>query len=86
VSAGTAIGFGLNASGISFQRTSAALFAMTTLSWPILLYIANQCTDTNYGTEENVIVPIHVRHELGLDDKKEIEETVPHEKPVSKVE
>jgi hypothetical protein len=60
----------MNASGVPFKNLNAALFALTTLCWPIVYFAAYKyTTDTNYGNEDTVIVLIHVRHELGLGDK-----------------
>jgi len=55
---------------VPFKNLNAALFALTTLCWPIVYFAGYKyTTDTNYGNEDTVIVPIHVRHELGLEDK-----------------
>lgn len=67
LSAGTAICFGLNASGVNFQNVNGALFALTTLGWPVLYYtVVKHTPDTNYGKEDSVVVPVHLRQELGL--------------------
>jgi hypothetical protein len=61
--------FGLNATRIPYQNINGALFALTTLCWPILFFIAYKyTTDTNYGKEESVTIPMHVRKELGFDE------------------
>lgn len=70
LSAGTATSFGLNASAVPFENINAALFSLSTLCWPILYYTAfNNVTDTNYGKESEVVVPIRARYELGLESK-----------------
>ncbi|KIW25919.1 uncharacterized protein PV07_09053 [Cladophialophora immunda] len=81
LSAGTSVCFGLNATRIPYQNINGALFALTTLCWPILFFIAYKyATDTNYGKEETVTIPIHVRKELGFDeidmDKRNADEEV----------
>jgi hypothetical protein len=54
----------------SLRTLNAALFTLTTLCWPIVYFAAYKyTTDTNYGNEDTVIVPIHVWHELSLEDK-----------------
>lgn len=68
LSAGTAVSFGVDATAQPYENENAGYFALTTLCWPILYFVAWKCTtDTNYLTEGTVIVPIHVRKELGLD-------------------
>jgi hypothetical protein len=51
----------------NFQAECGGWFGVTTVSWPILWYIASQyLVDTNYTIEEDVIVPVHVRKELHI--------------------
>ncbi|EED17435.1 conserved hypothetical protein [Talaromyces stipitatus ATCC 10500] len=74
LSAGTAVSFGVDATAQPYENENAAYFALTTLCWPILYFITWKCTtDTNYMKEDTVIVPIHVRKEIGLDG---VEDTV----------
>jgi hypothetical protein len=69
LSVGTAVCFALNATAIPFEHINGALFALTTISWPVLYYVAYNCTtDTNYGKEKTVVIPVHVRRELDLAD------------------
>jgi hypothetical protein len=68
LSAGTAVSFGVDATAQPYQNENAAYFALTTLCWPILYFVAWKCTtDTNYFKEESVIVPIHVRKEMHIE-------------------
>jgi hypothetical protein len=63
-SAGTAVAFGIDASFVPYQTENAAYFAVTTLAWPIMLFIAVKCTtDTNYFKESGVGVPVHIQVE-----------------------
>lgn len=68
LSAGTAVSFGTDATKQPYENENAAWFALATISWPILYFIAWKCTnDTNYFKEEHVIPPVHVRKELQID-------------------
>lgn len=51
-----------------FVNINAAFFALTVLCWPVLYFTGQSTLDTNYGVEETVVIPIHVKRELGLDD------------------
>ena len=65
MSSGTAISFGVDATAQPYENENAAWFALTTICWPILYFIAWKCTtDTNYMKEETVITPVHMRNEL----------------------
>lgn len=69
ISAGAAVSFGINASLSPFKSVNAGFFAFITLCWPILYFVVwKTATDTNYGKEESVVVPVHVRQEMGLED------------------
>lgn len=60
--------FGVDATEQPYENENAAIFALATLSWPIMFFVAWKYTkDTNYMDETDVVVPIHVRKELGLD-------------------
>lgn len=68
LSSGTAISFGVDATAPPYENENAAYFSLATICWPILAFVAYKCTtDTNYGTEHDVVVPIHVRKELQID-------------------
>jgi hypothetical protein len=68
LSAGTAVSFGVDATAQPYQNENAAYFALSTLCWPILYFVAwKWTTDTNYFKEESVIVPIHVRKEMHIE-------------------
>lgn len=75
LSSGTAISFGVDATSQPYENENAAWFALTTICWPILYFVAWNCTtDTNYMREESVVTPVHVRKELGMaDDSTTIE-------------
>lgn len=69
MSSGTAISFGVDATSQPYENENAAWFALTTICWPILYFIAWKCTTpTNYMKEKTVIAPVHVRKELGVSD------------------
>ncbi|OAA55294.1 Major facilitator superfamily domain, general substrate transporter [Niveomyces insectorum RCEF 264] len=68
LSAGTAVSFGVDATVQPYENENAGYFALTTICWPILYFVAWKCVnDTNYDKEENVIVPLHVRKEMHLE-------------------
>jgi hypothetical protein len=68
LSAGTAVSFGVDATAQPYENENAAYFALSTLCWPILYFVAwKWTTDTNYFKEESVIVPIHVRKEMRIE-------------------
>jgi len=65
LSASTAVSFGTDATAQPYENENAAFFALATLCWPILFFVAYKYTlDTNYFKEETVVVPVHVRKEL----------------------
>jgi len=67
-SAGTAVAFGIDASFVPYQTENAIYFTITTLVWPIMLFIAARCTtDTNYFKEPGVGIPVHVQVQQGED-------------------
>lgn len=69
LSAGTAVSFGVDATAQPYENENAAWFALATLCWPIMAFVAWKCvTDTNYNKEENVVIPIHMRKKLGVSD------------------
>ncbi|KAJ6445379.1 Glycerol 2-dehydrogenase (NADP(+)) [Purpureocillium lavendulum] len=62
LSAGTAVSFGVDATDQPYENENAAYFALTTMCWPILFYVAWKYTsETNYFKEETVIAPLRVR-------------------------
>ena len=64
LSAGTASAFGIDSTKTPYERENGAYFALATISWPILFFIAWKCTtDSNYFREEGVGIPIHVQLE-----------------------
>ncbi|PMD47138.1 hypothetical protein L207DRAFT_478082 [Hyaloscypha variabilis F] len=64
LSAGTASAFGIDSTKTPYERENGAYFALATISWPILFFIAWKCTtDSNYFCEEGVGIPIHVQLE-----------------------
>lgn len=68
LSSGTAVSFGTDATKQPYENENAAYFALATLCWPILYFVAwKYTTDTNYYQEETVIVPIHVRKEMHIE-------------------
>lgn len=74
LSAGTAVSFGVDATAPPYQNENAAYFALATTSWPIMFFIAWKYTNaTNYLMEDGVIVPIHVRDELGVVKGEEVD-------------
>ncbi|EXJ88510.1 hypothetical protein A1O1_05440 [Capronia coronata CBS 617.96] len=78
LSAGTAVSFGVDATSQPYENENAAYFALATTCWPIMFFIAWKCTTaTNYPLEKDVVVPVHVRKELGIDDIDGIEIEVP---------
>jgi len=44
LSAGTAISFGVDATAQPYENENAAYFALSTICWPILYFIAWKCT------------------------------------------
>lgn len=73
LSAGTAVSFGVDATTPSYQVENAYLFALVTLCWPVLYWVAWKfTTNTNYFHEENVVVPTHVREKMQIDGVPEI--------------
>ncbi|KAL1867535.1 hypothetical protein VTK73DRAFT_4138 [Phialemonium thermophilum] len=85
LSAGTAISFGVDATAQPYENENAAYFALATLCWPILYFIAWRCiSSTNYFKEESVVVPIHVRKDLHLEGVEVAEEAAPVDKPEKK--
>ncbi|KAI1622024.1 hypothetical protein EDD37DRAFT_687827 [Exophiala viscosa] len=72
LSAGTAVSFGVDATAQPYENENGAYFALATLCWPILYFVAwKYLKDTNYLDEDSVIVPLHVRKDLHLDAKIE---------------
>jgi hypothetical protein len=68
LSAGTAVSFSTDATTQPYKKENAAFFALATLCWPILYFVAYKyTTDTNYYRGESVVVPIHLRSEKGVD-------------------
>lgn len=68
LSSGTAVSFGVDATAQPYRNENAAYFALTTLCWPILYFVAwKYTTTTNYMKEDSVIVPVHVRKEMVLE-------------------
>ncbi|EXJ73194.1 uncharacterized protein A1O5_02954 [Cladophialophora psammophila CBS 110553] len=66
ISAGTCVSFATDATAQPYSNEGAAIFALTTICWPILWFVVkNYTTATQYYKEENVVVPIHVRKEMG---------------------
>ena len=64
LSAGTASAFGIDSTKTRYERENGAYFALATISWPILFFIAWKCTtDSNYFREEGVGIPVHVQLE-----------------------
>lgn len=62
LSAGTAVSFGTDATAQAYENENAAIFALATLCWPILYFVAwKYTTDTNYFREVDVIAPLHVQ-------------------------
>lgn len=52
-----------------YENENAGYFALTTLCWPILYFVVWKCTSaTNYFKEENVIAPMDVRKEVGVEE------------------
>lgn len=75
LSAGTAISFGVDAAKQPYQNTNAALFACTTLCWPLLaIAMWFGAKDTNYFSEDTVVAPLHVLQ--GVDVQKEEDDAV----------
>jgi len=87
-SAGSAISFGVDAVGTPFINELAANFGMMGFSIPLMYYVATKVIETNYGLEEEVIVPTHIgveRLNVGSDDRNDIEskgETVATQQPL----
>lgn len=68
LSTGTAVSFGVDATEQPYENENAAYFALTTLCWPILYFVAWKYTsDTNYFKEETVIAPLHVRPDKAIE-------------------
>lgn len=72
---GTAIGFGIAASGVSVRsqfitHITCQFLAVAPQIWVAFMYV----TETNYGKEELVIVPENVL--VGLEGDKTVQETV----------
>ena len=64
LSAGTASAFGIDSTKTPYERENGAYFALATISWPIMFFIAWKCTvDSNYFREEGVGIPVHVQLE-----------------------
>jgi hypothetical protein len=81
LSAGTAVAFGVDASSPPYSAESAGWFGITTICWPILLFIAAfHVTDTNYGRETQVIVPLHARKAIELSNTGDIQSEGEEEK------
>jgi hypothetical protein len=61
------------------MNENAALFSLSILSWPIMFFVTwRYAKDTQYYNEDGVIVPIHVRKEMGYlksEDGKQAEVT-----------
>ncbi len=67
ISAGTCVGFATDATSQPYSNEGGAIFALTTICWPLMWYVVKTyATDTQYFKEENVVVPIHVRKEMGF--------------------
>ncbi|CUM65836.1 uncharacterized protein PRCAT00003485001 [Priceomyces carsonii] len=77
-SAGNAISFGLDALKVPFNRELGANFGMMVFSMPFMFFVAGKLTDTNYGLEEEVIVPAHVQ-ENNIERSSDQEFEVIHE-------
>jgi hypothetical protein len=64
LSAGTTSAFGIDSTKTPYEQENGAYFALATISWPILVFIAWRCTtDSNYFREEGVGIPVHVQLE-----------------------
>ncbi|KAA8911966.1 hypothetical protein TRICI_003652 [Trichomonascus ciferrii] len=61
-SAGCAISFGIDAAGVPFMNELGANFGMMAFSIPLMVYVACQIVETNYGREPEVIIPAHVEN------------------------
>lgn len=86
LSAGTAVSFGVDATSPPYENENAAYFALATTSWPIMFFIAwRYTTTTNYLTEKDVIVPVHVREELGIRGKLQMEPSIAGSEATEKV-
>jgi hypothetical protein len=71
LSAGTAVAFGVDATSPNYKSESGGWFAVTTLSWPILFYLAfTQISDTNYDQEIDVIAPTHIQERLQVNESQ----------------
>ncbi|KAF2165583.1 hypothetical protein M409DRAFT_36848 [Zasmidium cellare ATCC 36951] len=68
LSAGTTVSFGVDATSQPYENENAAYFALSLITWPILYFVAwKYTTPTNYLLEDDVIAPVHVREELGVE-------------------
>lgn len=57
-SAGSAISFGISSLRIPFNRQFGANFGMMLFSMPLMILVAMKVTQTTYGEEEEVFVPL----------------------------
>ncbi|CDK26332.1 unnamed protein product [Kuraishia capsulata CBS 1993] len=74
-SAGSAISFGIDAAKIPFRNELGANFGMMLFAMPLMYYVASKVNTTNYGLEEEVVVPEYIKEELGelLSQKSDVE-------------
>ena len=57
--------FAMDSTATPYSHENAAIFALSAISFPILLFVTwKYAKDTQYYNEEGVIVPLHVRTEL----------------------
>jgi hypothetical protein len=70
-SAGSAISFGIDASAVPFMNELGANFGMMAFSIPLMVYVACQTVETNYGKEDEVIIPAHVEEAVFHDLEKQ---------------
>ena len=67
ISAGTCVSFATDATSQPYMSENAAMFSLATISMPIMFFVTYKyAKDTQYYKEENVVVPIHVRKEIGF--------------------
>lgn len=58
----------MDATSQPYENENAAYFALSLITWPILYFVVwKYTTPTNYLLEEDVIAPVHVRKELGIE-------------------
>ena len=76
LSAGTCVSFGVDSASPPYENENGGYFALSFITWPILYFIAWRfTTETNYLQEGNVVVPVHVREEMGVEGEN-VEEAV----------